>query len=556
MTKVTKSLQNHNKLTDIFVIIFFQATLKNFLPSFDDVLKHVNTIIFTCGQMPCPTHLVDHIFEACIQRCSDVLRTIQFKTSVLHSLENLRTEIEKTRLLQLLYTESRVPLPGEPLHNQYINIYTPPDICPLFLPSRLYAFFYTRKYFPINNYINSQNTVRNQECVIVIRSPDHQITNWLLSGCHKITRYQRITDLLLQQVKCEKSTEHDLFNMSENARCVSIQKCMLPHEVLTHLMQQLSKCRKMLYLTVTDTAVSEAGLFLAKSIKSWKRQDTLQHFILRNCSIPESVWGELLRSLSVCTSLTCLDLSGNSIREAGYRLSKTLKSWSRQPTLQRLMLSDCSMSKVTWKEVLKALVPCKNIIELDLSNNNLKDVGSRLIELIKFWGRQPSLQLLNMKNCEMTANVCCELMTVVSRCFGLKYLNMDSNTLTDALPNFVINPHPGLLELETLELSHTQLNRNDFRHLKQLVQSQMLPRLETLCLQETFVCEIGKELGELIETCVNHHQRELRVELGYIPYEDLERKWMKCCEGSKVVLKFDKFDKEDLDLLLGDFDLD
>ena len=70
------------------------------------------------------------------------------------------------------------------------------------------------------------------------------------------------------------------------------------------------------------------------------------------------------------------------------------------------------------------------------------------------------------------------------------------------------------------------------------------------------MCEIGKELGELIETCVNQHQRELRIELGYIPHLDLERKWMKCCERSKVVLKFDKFDKDGLDWLLGDFDLE
>ena len=65
--------------------------------------------------------------------------------------------------------------------------------------------------------------------------------------------------------------------------------------------------------------------------------------------------------------------------------------------------------KVTWNEVLKALFPCKNLIELDLSDNNLKDVGSRLIELIKSLGRQPSLQLLNLKNCEIPANVGCEL---------------------------------------------------------------------------------------------------------------------------------------------------
>ena len=97
-----------------YLQLFFQATLKTFLPSFDDVLRHVDTILFTCGQMSCPKHLVDHIFQACIQRCLNVLRTFHFEKSVLDVLETLGREIEERQLLQLLYTESRVPLPGEP----------------------------------------------------------------------------------------------------------------------------------------------------------------------------------------------------------------------------------------------------------------------------------------------------------------------------------------------------------------------------------------------------------------------------------------------------------
>ena len=316
-------------------------------PSFNEIQRHANTIVFTCGQMGDPTHLVRHVYESCIQRCLNILRTIQFEESILGYLGYILTKIEHTRLFQLLYAESRVALPGEPFHNPFVNIYTPPDICPLYLPSRFYAFLHTKKYFTVNDCTKSETNMENQECSIVVRFPDQHITKWLLSICHRITRRQQITDLLLQGVICENFTEHDLFSMSENAQCVSIQKCKLSQEVLKQLMGQLSRCKNLLYLNITETVLFEAGLLLAKSIKYWGRYAKIQYLKLCKCSVPVNAFADIFKSLSVCTSLTCIDISGNTLRAAGYHLSKTLKYWSRQPTLQMLILSDCSMPEST-----------------------------------------------------------------------------------------------------------------------------------------------------------------------------------------------------------------
>ena len=260
-----------------------------------------------------PTHLVGHVYESCIQRCLNVLRAIQFEESVPNILENMMKEIEHTELLQLLYAESRVALPGEPFHNPHVNIYTSPDTCPLYLPSRFYAFLRTKKYFAFSDRSKSETNMDNQECTIFVQFPEPQITKWLLSICHRITRNQQITDLLLQGVICRNFTECDLFNMSEKAQCVSIQQCELPQEVLQHLMQQLSRCKDLHYLHITETRLFEAGLWLAKSIKYGTCHIKLQYFILNNCSVPVNVFVDLFRSLPVCTSLTCVDLSGNTL---------------------------------------------------------------------------------------------------------------------------------------------------------------------------------------------------------------------------------------------------
>ena len=525
--------------------------MKELFPSFDEVQRHVNTIVFTCVQMSDPTHLVRHVYESCIQRCLNIIRTIQFEESILDIEVNMVIKLEHTRLFQLLYAESRVLLPGEPFHNPYLNIYTLPDICPLYLPSRFYAFLKTKRYFTFNDC--TEKETKNQESSLVVRFPDPFITKWLLSMCHRITRHQQIRDLLLQGVICEKFSQHDLFNMSEKAQCVSIQQCELPQEVLKHLIQQLSRCQDLQYLNITETRLFEAGLWLAKSIKYWGHRAKIQHLKLCNCSVPVNAFADLFKSLSVCTSLTCIDISCNILGEAGYYLSQTLKSWSRQPTLQRLILSNCSMSEATWNELLKALASCKNLTDLDLSNNTLANAGLRLVKLIRVWEDQPLLQVLNLKNCCLPANVCRELIAAVSRCYDLKSMNIDGNTLTDTFSNFVINPHPGLRSLEKLEMRNTELSRSDVAHFAQLMQNDMLPSLESLCLRGTFMREIAKELGELIETCATHHKRELRIELGPIPYQDLERKWTKCCELSKIELQFGS---DEYNWLLDDFDLD
>ena len=41
------------------------------------------------------------------------------------------------------------------------------------------------------------------------------------------------------------------------------------------------------------------------------------------------------------------------------------------------------MSEATWNEVLKALASCKNLTDLDLSNNTLANAGLRLVKSIR-----------------------------------------------------------------------------------------------------------------------------------------------------------------------------
>ena len=88
-------------------------------------------------------------------------------------------------------------------------------------------------------------------------------------------------------------------------------------------------------------------------------------------------------------------------------------------------------------------------------------------------------------------------------------------------------------------LSFTALNKEDLQHLTHLVQTQKLPGLKKLNLAGIMLSEMETEVEHLIETCVNHHQRELVLSLWYNGLSGAFReKWNQRCAGTKIQLEF------------------
>ena len=118
-----------------------QKTLEFFFPSWDDIEKHREVVLFACGLMCDPTPLVDHVCQKWIDAYLEGITKGEYDGC--DEYGEYRHEYD-TDLLQELYAESNVQLPGSALHNNNINYYDhriySSDKTHVYTPSKMYMF--------------------------------------------------------------------------------------------------------------------------------------------------------------------------------------------------------------------------------------------------------------------------------------------------------------------------------------------------------------------------------------------------------------------------------
>ena len=215
-------------------------------------------------------------------------------------------------------------------------------------------------------------------------------------------------------------------------RKLDVGWCSVPEQVWAELLQSLSSCKQLSDLDLSDNSLRQAGHYLAQSITSWGDNPPLQKLNLGWCSIPEQVWAELLQSLSSCKQLAHLYLTYHTIGEAGRYLAQSITSWGDNPPLQKLDLCNCSIPKQVWAELLQSLSSCKQLTNLDLSGNRIGEAGRFLAQAITSWGHNPSLQELMLFGCSIPEQVMAELLQSLSSCKQLTDLILSGNTIDEA----------------------------------------------------------------------------------------------------------------------------
>ena len=392
-------------------------------------------------------------------------------------------------------------------------------------------------------------------------------------------------------LKCDDTTLTDVFCMSPNAQSLHVRDCGLPPGMMIHLLKQLTHCRQLTKLDVSDTNLGAAGHHLSESINSWGVNSPLQVLQLHCCEMPQDDLLHVIKSLSACKHLTRLDLSNTTLGDGGHHLADCVASWGADPPLKDLWLDDCEMPQDASVEVVKSLSACKHLAYLGLSCNTLTGTLS---------GLDPhpglhSLEMLGLSDTALNKDDILHLSHLMktNKLPRLKHLVLSDNILTGTLSG--LDPHPGLHSLDELHLDCTALNKDDILHLSHLMKTNKLPRLKVLVLSDNILtgtlsgldphqglhllkelylncaalnkddirhlshlmkmnklpqlteldlsmnnlCEMEDELVRLIEACVTHHQRRLWLSvLGNHLSKEFEEKWWKRCEGTKIGLCF------------------
>ena len=93
--------------------------------------------------------------------------------------------------------------------------------------------------------------------------------------------------------------------------------------------------------------------------------------------------------------------------------------------------------------------------------------------------------------------------------------------------------------LSHCDLGETELNEEDLNHLINLFQSQKLPNLFELCLYGNSLHEMEDNFETLLDTCIKHHQRQLRIYLCRNNLtESCMESWSDKCKETDITLDF------------------
>ena len=244
--------------------------------------------------------------------------------------------------------------------------------------------------------------------------------------------------------------------------------------------------------------------------------------ILRNCSISDGAVFEAFLKLFIHNFVTVLDLSSTKLGHNAIHINYIIT----QGNLKQLHLPHCEIPGTALHLILLALSSCKELTHLDLCGNNLEACGHHVAEFIMALGDEPTLEELNLGQCSMKREMCMELLLALGNCKSLTALNMTANCIQGCFSWFLPHPHQGLHSLVKLFLDSTSLNSEDMSHLVHLIEKGKLVMLVELNLGSNSLHTMENEVKNLVEACVTHHTKDLKVDLceNYLSIS-LEDKW-------------------------------
>ncbi|XP_073689390.1 NACHT, LRR and PYD domains-containing protein 12-like [Garra rufa] len=263
------------------------------------------------------------------------------------------------------------------------------------------------------------------------------------------------------------------------------------------------------------------------------------------CGLDETCCETVSSALQSSDShLTELDLGSNHLQDSGVKLIYDgLKSLHCQLSILRLY--GCNITAQSCESLSSALQSSNSVLrELDLSNNDLKDTGMKLLsDGLK---RNSKLEILRLSICNLTAQSCESLSLVLrSSNSGLKELDLSNNDLKDHGVKLLSDGLKRNSKLEILRLSGCMVTKEGCDCLSSVLSSNP-SHLRELDLSYNHPGDSGKRL--LSEKCKNldklnvDHGGESRITAGLHKYShrltlDLNtvNKLLRLSENNRVI---------------------
>ena len=185
-----------------------------------------------------------------------------------------------------------------------------------------------------------------------------------------------------------------------------------------------------------------------------------------------------------CRVMSLTDTDQDSSREENVAILKLILkglNFSRNATYVQIMWS--YLSSTAFNHIARQLTGCTKLVELDLhgSKSIQPTMGAALATM-------KSLKVLNLSNCPMETETVESITDGLSNCLTLENLCLEHTCLTGCLGRFLgDSAHPGFPVLEELNLSHTQIEREDMESICTAAFHGKLQKLKSLSLSNNIL---------------------------------------------------------------------
>ncbi|XP_066228698.1 NACHT, LRR and PYD domains-containing protein 7 [Saccopteryx leptura] len=170
-------------------------------------------------------------------------------------------------------------------------------------------------------------------------------------------------------------------------------------------------------------------LLLCEALKH--RRCSLQYLRLGSCSDITQQWDDFSLALEINQTLQFLDLTDNELRDEGVKL---LCTTLRHPKcfLQRLSLENCHLTEACGKELSSALIVNQRLTHLCLAKNDLGDRGLKLLcEGLSY--PECQLRTLVLWQCNITKRGCKHISKLLQEDSSLTHLDLGLNPIATGL---------------------------------------------------------------------------------------------------------------------------
>ena len=433
-----------------------------------------------------PTPLVNHVYEAYVQMARNM---IYGYTETETRLQAQGKDLSSTDLFNILYTESRVPLFGQPHCNQFVCINENHEgEGEIVTPSKLYMFERVSEVdVPVTKFAEQGRSEEAPECILCIHKPDPAAIKDLLSTCCEISKRQPVTHLFIADATCEDLTSEEVPTLSRNVQVVCAINCEWPRSFWKKLLHQMFNCVHLRKLWLESTNLHQLEEDLDELLEHLKSNTGLTNHQVE-VLLTENIFSEKFmekwngsNSGIICNiqlSESNGDEDGLTLDEINWLIEEQAKeiNLSREnitadvvkgleicEPVGRLILRDCRISDGTVFEAFLGLTANRFLTALDLSDTKL---GHNAIHISSLLAHGNLKQLL-LRHCGISTTALDFILPLLSSCKELTHLDLYGNNLEDCgrhVAEFIVawGEKPPLRELN---LGHCSMTSEACREL-------------------------------------------------------------------------------------------